>query len=59
MFRNKKTDIDTFVDTDVDRVVAVVTVDSKLVVVAVAVDGLDAVVVAGRVGPTRVSISVT
>ena len=52
MFRNKKTDIDTFVDTDVDRVVAVVTVDSKLVVVAVAVDGVDAVVVAGRVGPT-------
>ena len=59
MFRNKKADIDTFIDTDVDRVVAVVTVDSKLVVVAVVVDGIDAVVVAGRVGPTRVSVSVT
>ena len=51
--------MDTFVDTDVDRVVVVVTVDSRLLLGAVEVDVVDSVVVAGRVGPTRVSISVT
>ena len=59
MFSNKNTDIDTFVDTDVDRVVVVVTVDSRLLLGAIEVDVVDSVVVAGRVGPTRVSISVT